>query len=130
LNLEGHLTVEDLVDGLLDIEIVPHAMRVRVLGESDEPTLEEAMSGEERDEWTAAMESERESLYAMEVMEECELPSGRKAVKCRWVLKRKRDENGHIARYKARLVAKGFSQIPGQDFFFTLPSQNGIHFGL
>ena len=45
------------------------------------------------------------------------LPKGKKAVRCKWVFKRKEGTPGvEDARYKARLVAKGYSQIPGVDF--------------
>jgi hypothetical protein len=71
-------------------------------------------------EWLAAMHEELEALKAKDVYEEInELPPGRKAVQCKWVLRIKRDQNGHISRFKGRLVAKGFTQIPGQDFTFT-----------
>ena len=48
--------------------------------------------------------------------EPVELPSGRKAIGCRWVFKLKRKADGAVDKYKARLVAKGFSQRPGLDF--------------
>jgi hypothetical protein len=66
------------------------------------------------------MHEELQSLKAKGVYEEIDdLPPGRKAVHCKWVLHVKRDKTGHISRFKARLVAKGFTQIPGQDFTFT-----------
>ncbi len=48
-----------------------------------------------------------------------ELPHGRKAVQCKWVLHIKWDKDGQISCFKGRLVVKGFTQIPGQDFTFT-----------
>ena len=48
--------------------------------------------------------------------EPVELPSGRKAIGCRWVFKLKRKADGAVDKYKARLVAKGFSQRPGLNF--------------
>jgi hypothetical protein len=89
------------------------------LTESDDPPLDEALASPEASQWIMAMHEEIESLHAMDVVEESELPRGRKAIRSKWVLRQKRDENGHIAKYKARLVAKGFSQIPGQDFTQT-----------
>ena len=45
------------------------------------------------------------------------MPAGKKAVRCKWIFKRKEGSSpSEAARYKARLVAKGFSQIPGIDY--------------
>jgi hypothetical protein len=45
------------------------------------------------------------------------LPAGKKAVRCKWIFKRKEGSSpSESVRYKARLVAKGFSQIPGIDY--------------
>jgi hypothetical protein len=44
------------------------------------------------------------------------MPVGRKAVKCEWVFKAKRQFDGIIARCKVHLCGKGFSQIHGLDF--------------
>jgi hypothetical protein len=45
------------------------------------------------------------------------LPAGKKAVRCKWIFKRKEDYSpSEATRFKARLVAKGFSQIPDIDY--------------
>jgi hypothetical protein len=86
----------------------------------DPPTIRHAERSKFWSEWLAAIHEELEALKAKEVYEEiAELPAGRKAVQCKWVLRIKRDQNGHISRFKARLVAKGFTQVLGQDFTFT-----------
>jgi hypothetical protein len=36
------------------------------------------------------------------------IPEGRKAVKNKWIFKKKTDADGNVTVYKARLVAKGF----------------------
>jgi len=47
------------------------------------------------------------------------LPSGRNAVKCKWVFREKKGAEGEIVRYKARLVAKGFTHQYGIDYLET-----------
>jgi hypothetical protein len=87
----------------------------------DEPkTIDEAKKTKQWPEWLAAIHQELASLKAMNVYQDVEsLPPGKKAVRSKWVLVTKRNENGEISRYKARLVAQGFTQIPGQDFMHT-----------
>lgn len=48
-----------------------------------------------------------------------DLPSGRQAIKSKWVFNIKLDKEGNIARYKSRLVAKGCSQRFGIDYTET-----------
>ncbi|CAK5271565.1 unnamed protein product [Mycena citricolor] len=86
----------------------------------DPQSLHEAEASIYWNYWLAALHEELESLKAKGVYEEVDrLPPGRTAVKSKWVLHLKRDQDGKIARFKARLVAKGFTQIPGQDFTYT-----------
>ena len=104
-------------------------------------SYDKAIDGPDREHWKAAMNDELGSLAAMNVWEEQALPTGRKAVGCRWVFAIKKDNEGNIIRYKARLVAQGFAQIEGIDFsetyspvarmntsriFFTLANQYNL----
>ena len=50
------------------------------------------------------MKSEMKSLLQNEVWDHVELPSGRNAVGCKWVSKKKYDGEGKVERYKAKLV--------------------------
>ncbi|KAI9918954.1 hypothetical protein PsorP6_011913 [Peronosclerospora sorghi] len=50
---------------------------------------------------------------------EVPLPPGRKAVKSKWVFKKKTLADGSLDKYKARVVAKGFSQRYGEDYTET-----------
>ncbi len=66
------------------------------------------------------MHEELKALKAKCVYKEVEeLPPGRKAVQCKWVLHIKWDKDRQISHFKGCLVAKGFMQIPRQDYTFT-----------
>ena len=83
----------------------------------DEPnSYEEAMDSEEAPHWNKAMKEEISALKKHGVWTLIDLPKNRKAIKCRWVFKKKLAADGTIERYKARLVAKGFSQVSGIDY--------------
>ncbi|MCQ7016891.1 hypothetical protein M9Y07_19170, partial [Clostridioides difficile] len=62
------------------------------------------------------MDSEIESMHAMEVFDLKDLPNGKKAIGCKWVYRRKRGPDGKVVAFKARLVAKGFTQREGIDY--------------
>ena len=62
------------------------------------------------------MDEKIETLGKMGTWELKGLPEDRKAIGCRWVYAKKRDEYGEVIKYKARLVAQGFSQKPSTDF--------------
>jgi Reverse transcriptase (RNA-dependent DNA polymerase)/gag-polypeptide of LTR copia-type len=79
-------------------------------------SYKEAMESEEAKLWKEAIDKELTSIADAGTWETCTLPEGRKAIKCRWVFKKKLGSANEILRYKARLVAKGFSQMPGIDF--------------
>src|SRR5260370_2556189 len=66
------------------------------------------------------MHEELKALKAKNVYKEVEdLPQGRKAVQCKWVVHIKWNKDGQISQFKGRLVMKGFTQISGQDYTFT-----------
>ena len=74
-------------------------------------TFKEAMNSEYADEWIEACQYEMDALAHLEVWRLEPLPEGRKAVKSKWVFKKKAD-----GRFCVCLVAKGFTQIEGVDF--------------
>jgi hypothetical protein len=65
------------------------------------------------------MYEELDSISKNEFWDLTELPTGRKPVGCKWVLRKKYKVDGSLDKYKARLVAKGFTQQPGVDFVDT-----------
>ena len=79
-------------------------------------SVTEAMSSNESEKWSEAMEREMKSIESNNVWELVELPEGKKPIGCKWVYKVKTGADGEVERYKARLVAKGFSQQYGLDY--------------
>ncbi|KXJ69040.1 hypothetical protein RP20_CCG000421 [Aedes albopictus] len=62
------------------------------------------------------MNDELKSLRDCKAWELTSVPPGSKTIGCRWIYKKKQDEQGKIIRYKARLVAQGFTQRYGLDY--------------
>ena len=54
------------------------------------------------------MEEEMELMNANQVWDLVDLPSERRSIRNKWILKIKRKVDGSIERYKARLVMKGY----------------------
>lgn len=114
--------------GNLDETVIPRTKSTRIASlpkpkytyiafeESDPITVDEAMSGNSKEFWLKAMKEEMDSLVENKTWELSNKPNDKKAVKCKWIFKTKRNTNGDIARYKARLVAKGFTQVQGIDY--------------
>ncbi|RVW90388.1 Retrovirus-related Pol polyprotein from transposon TNT 1-94 [Vitis vinifera] len=62
------------------------------------------------------MHEEMKSLHKNNTYELMELPKGKRALKNKWVLKRKPEPNRSQPSYKTRLFGKGFSQKKDIDF--------------
>ena len=62
------------------------------------------------------MHEDIKSLHKNNTYELMELPKGKRALKNKWVLKRKLEPNRSQPRYKTRLVVKGFNQKKDIDF--------------
>ena len=81
----------------------------------EEPTTyRQAMEADEVG-WTAAMESEVQSLWDTETFEICS-SNKKKCLRSKWVYKTKLKSDGSVERLKARLVALGYQQVEGIDF--------------
>ncbi|CAI7747436.1 unnamed protein product [Closterium sp. NIES-54] len=79
-------------------------------------SIEEALAGADREVWLASREDEFQSHMENETWTLTNLPPGRKALDCTWVLRVKTDAEGRLERRKTRLVIKGFQQREGIDF--------------
>ena len=92
-------------------------MAEEIDSEEEPATYSEAVTCENSSMWMIAMQEEMESLHKNATWDLVKLPKSKKAIRCKWVYKRKEGTLGvEEARYKARLVAKGYSQTPGVDF--------------
>ena len=80
------------------------------------PTVWEALTGEDRSVWKEAIRKELEGLEAMGTWEITDLLHSMNTVDTRWVLKVKTDANLIPTKYKVRLVARGFIQREGIDY--------------
>ena len=60
--------------------------------------------------WQEAIDDEMESLQFNGTWHLVDLPPGRKAIGCKWVLRKKLKHDGSVDKYKTRLIAKGFRQ--------------------
>ena len=84
---------------------------------SDDPTFGDAMSGPEKDAWTAALVEETRGLLENGTFETITgVPRGRTAITGKNVLKVKRSSDGTVDRFKWRTVARGFTQREGVDY--------------
>lgn len=79
-------------------------------------TLQEALTGHEKEYWQKAVKEELQCFEENQAWELVEAPNNSDCVvQCKWVLKKKCDVDGKVL-YRARLVAKGFTQRHGVDY--------------
>ena len=71
---------------------------------------QEAMLRDEKLKWERAMQSKMDLLHKNATWDLVQLPSGKRALPCKWVYKLKVTDSESKPKYKARLVAKGFRQ--------------------
>lgn len=84
--------------GLSSLQNVP-------IQETGDITLQEALTGHEKQFWQKALKEELQCFEENHAWELVDAPQGGCVVQCKWVLKKKSDVNGKVL-YRARLVAK------------------------
>ena len=60
--------------------------------------------------WQQAMKEDLDALHKTRTWDLVDFPSGKFAIRCKWVYKIKTPSDGTVDRYKACLVARGFTQ--------------------
>ncbi|CAI7857089.1 unnamed protein product [Closterium sp. NIES-53] len=90
-------------------------------------SMEEALAGDDREAWLASREDEFQSHMENETWTLTNLPPGRKALDCTWVLRVKTDAEGRLERRKTRLVIKGFHQREGIGLFAPVAKAPTLH---
>jgi hypothetical protein len=84
--------------------MAPHAMKGSATHDPDSPRLHEAMRGEHRDEFLAAMEKEISKLEAhgtWKIVRKESMPHGANLLPSTWALKIKRYPDGRMQKNKA-----------------------------
>lgn len=97
-----------------DVGTIHHAFALTDVSFSDPTTYREAMASRNAAQWTAAMQSEYQSMIDNDVFEEVDPPDGVHVMGSRFVFKTKMNSTGAIEKHKARLVAQGFTQTPDE----------------
>ncbi|KAK2068613.1 hypothetical protein P8C59_003245 [Phyllachora maydis] len=102
--------------------------RKRVISKDSTPTTYKQvlkLPRDERSKWLEAITKEFIQLLELGVFKflpRSLLPSNRKLITCRNVLKVKKDAKTRPIKYKSRLVARGFIQVEGLDYTVTYAS--------
>ncbi|XP_016166980.1 uncharacterized protein LOC107609499 [Arachis ipaensis] len=66
--------------------------------------------------WQEAIRTELDALNENKTWTLTSLPSGKKAIGCKWIFRVKYHPDSSVEQHKARLVAKEFTQVPGIDY--------------
>ncbi|KAK2071279.1 hypothetical protein P8C59_005715 [Phyllachora maydis] len=102
--------------------------RKRVISKDSTPTTYKQvlkLPRDERSKWLKAITKEFIQLLELGVFKflpRSLLPSNRKLITCRNILKVKKDAKNRPIKYKSRLVARGFMQVEGLDYTITYAS--------
>jgi hypothetical protein len=102
--------------------IQPHALAIKSSHGNDEdnPTYDQAMSGEHAADYYKAAELEPETLQRdLDCWELVRRTDDMNVLPSTWAFKCKRYPDGRVKKFKARFCARGDRQLEGVDFFET-----------
>ena len=85
---QTHLATEDVLESIFRDATFFSAREEDSL--ENPATIEEALNGEEGDQWKKAIDEEMATLKNMGTWELADLPEGRKPIGCKWVFVKKR----------------------------------------
>lgn len=94
----------------------PERYEVNLVELSEPMTYEEAVTGENAEQWGRAIKEELRAHDKNGTWRLTTLPKGKSTIGYKWVFKIKGTSSENNLRYKARLCAKGFTQKPGIDY--------------
>ena len=114
-NPKRKMFVDQGGDEINDSQLLESALAMS----EDEPSLREALNGNECTAWTDAIKAELAQMEKVNAWTPVIPPSDVNIVPCCYVFHRKQNETGLIVHYKARLVVKCFKQQFGIDYTDT-----------
>jgi hypothetical protein len=95
------------------------AALITMANQEKNPTIKEAMTGQDVGGFTTAMDAEIVTLIEIYVFEILDRNNNMKVLSGVWALKRKRYPDRSIRKLKARYCARGFEQVEGVDYLGT-----------
>src|SRR5258706_12298104 len=106
-------------------QLDPIAPHFALAAAQAEPTLKEALSGPDAQEWQAAIDYEIGQLEKLGAWKIVDPPRASNIIPCHFVLATKRGPDGEKLKLRARLVANGQRQKEGIDYTETFaPTTN------
>jgi len=79
-------------------------------------TIRQVLASPQKELWLEAEQKEIQSITTNKVLQEAQLPRGKKLLRIKWVYKIKYGAEGQLSSHKVLLVACGYSQVFGIDF--------------
>jgi hypothetical protein len=114
-----NISTETFISGLQGADDLIRESLLLTYAQEEPLTYRQAMSSSEATKWKEASDTEMSAFQSSSVFDLVDLPHGSKALRTKWVFKKKRNADGTILKYKARLCVQGQHQKQGVDFTET-----------